>query len=63
MYICNPFIIELRLYILNPICYILNLINLKHLQLLNKRVMQLKNFYTYVFAFVATPKWCFNVIN
>jgi hypothetical protein len=48
----NPLIVELGGYVLDPICYILNLINLR--QLLKKWAMQLKKLDIYVLAFLVT---------
>jgi hypothetical protein len=45
----NIFTIELGPYVLNTICFILNLINLDNLQLLNKQALQLKKLDTYAF--------------
>ncbi len=45
----NIFTIELGPYVLNTICFILNLINLDNLQLLNKQALQFKKLDTYAF--------------
>ncbi len=51
--IYDPFIVEFKIYVLDLICYILNLVSLKHLTIIKKIVCAIEKKDIYVFIFVA----------
>jgi hypothetical protein len=58
----DPFITELNPYVLDQICYILNLIDLGHFTI--KQIGYTIEKFTYIRAcFHCNQKWCFNGIN